>query len=119
MPWGHPAAQMREYILALRAIWASWNEGRPLSFRGEYYRHTLMTAIRLHELSVTRDEQRWAATGDLIDDEVLSAFAVIGPPQEATAELKRRYGDVVDRVTVPMAAGMPADRVRDLLASLR
>jgi probable F420-dependent oxidoreductase len=236
MPWGRPAAQMREYILALRAIWASWNEGRPLSFRGEYYRHTLMTAMfcpepnpygpprvflaavgtamtrvagevadglvvhpftterylrevtlpslaeglaragrsrdavqvtcpgfvllddgspgfadrvtavrrqiafygstpayrpvlalhgwgsladRLHELSVTRDEQRWAAMGDLIDDKVLSAFAVIGPPQEAAAEVKRRYGDVVDRVTIPMAAGMPADQVRDLLASLR
>ena len=41
--------------------------------------------------------------------------AVLG----SDAELKRRYGDVVDRVTVPMAAGMPADRVRDLLASLR
>jgi hypothetical protein len=24
---------------------AGWNEGRPLSFEGEYYRHTLMTAM--------------------------------------------------------------------------
>ena len=24
MPWSHPAARMREYILAMRAIWASW-----------------------------------------------------------------------------------------------
>ena len=32
MPWGKPAAQMREYILALRAIWASWDDGRPLDF---------------------------------------------------------------------------------------
>lgn len=45
MPWGRPAPQMREYILALRAIWASWNEGRPLDVQGEYYRHTLMTAM--------------------------------------------------------------------------
>ena len=45
MPWGKPAPQMREYILALRAIWASWNEGRPLDVQGEYYRHTLMTAM--------------------------------------------------------------------------
>ncbi len=43
MPWSHPAARMREYILALRAIWASWNEGAELRFRGEFYRHTLMT----------------------------------------------------------------------------
>ena len=34
---------MREYILALRAIWSSWNDGSQLSFRGEFYRHTLMT----------------------------------------------------------------------------
>src|ERR1700744_6574837 len=45
MPWGRPAPQMREYILALRAIWSSWNEGAPLDFQGEYYQHTLMTAL--------------------------------------------------------------------------
>jgi probable F420-dependent oxidoreductase len=27
MPWSHPAARMREYVAALRAIWASWNDG--------------------------------------------------------------------------------------------
>jgi probable F420-dependent oxidoreductase len=43
MPWSHPAPRMREYILALRAIWSCWNEGTPLSFRGDFYRHTLMT----------------------------------------------------------------------------
>lgn len=43
MPWSHPAARMRELILAMRAIWASWNEGEKLDFRGEFYRHTLMT----------------------------------------------------------------------------
>src|SRR5580700_5352016 len=42
MPWSHPAPRMREYILALRAIWACWNDGTKLSFRGEYYTHTLM-----------------------------------------------------------------------------
>jgi probable F420-dependent oxidoreductase len=43
MPWSHPAARMRELILAMRAIWACWNDGDKLDFRGEYYRHTLMT----------------------------------------------------------------------------
>ncbi len=43
MPWSHPAARMRELILAMRAIWASWNDGDKLDFRGEFYRHTLMT----------------------------------------------------------------------------
>lgn len=44
MPWSHPAPRMRELILAMRAIWARWQDGTPLDFRGEFYTHTLMTA---------------------------------------------------------------------------
>lgn len=43
MPWAHPVAQMREFVLAMRAIWRSWHEGEKLDFEGEYYTHTLMT----------------------------------------------------------------------------
>ena len=43
MQWGAPAAQMKELVLAMRAIWANWYEGEPLEFVGKYYRHTLMT----------------------------------------------------------------------------
>jgi probable F420-dependent oxidoreductase len=43
MPWSEPAKRMREFILAMRAIWACWNDGDTLDFRGEFYRHTLMT----------------------------------------------------------------------------
>ena len=43
MPWSRPADRMREYIRAVRAIWATWNEGEPLRFTGEFYTHTLMT----------------------------------------------------------------------------
>jgi probable F420-dependent oxidoreductase len=42
MPWSHPAPRMREYVGALRAIWASWNDGTKLDFRGDFYTHTLM-----------------------------------------------------------------------------
>jgi probable F420-dependent oxidoreductase len=45
MPWSHPAPRMRELILAIRAIWDSWSDGGRLAFRGEYYRHTLMTPM--------------------------------------------------------------------------
>lgn len=38
-----PVARMTELIAALRAIFASWNSGERLDFRGDYYRHTLMT----------------------------------------------------------------------------
>src|SRR5688500_11757154 len=43
MPWSSPAARMREMILAIRAIWASWNDGTKLDFQGDFYTHTLMT----------------------------------------------------------------------------
>uniref|UniRef100_UPI003F996183 TIGR03617 family F420-dependent LLM class oxidoreductase n=1 Tax=Mycobacterium sp. TaxID=1785 RepID=UPI003F996183 len=39
----HPVARMTELIAALRAIFEAWNSGGRLNFRGEYYRHTLMT----------------------------------------------------------------------------
>ncbi|MFI5717522.1 TIGR03617 family F420-dependent LLM class oxidoreductase [Nocardia sp. NPDC051750] len=39
----HPVARMKEMVGALRAIFAAWNDGARLDFRGEYYRHTLMT----------------------------------------------------------------------------
>lgn len=45
MPWSHPAARMREMILAMRAIWANWYDGVPLNFRGQFYSHTLMTPV--------------------------------------------------------------------------
>ena len=41
--WTKPVARMREMVLALRAIWRCWNENEKLDFRGEFYRHTLMT----------------------------------------------------------------------------
>jgi probable F420-dependent oxidoreductase len=43
MPWSHPAARMREFVSAMRAIWSSWQDGTKLDFRGEFYSHTLMT----------------------------------------------------------------------------
>ena len=43
MPWSKPAARMREYVLAMRAIWNAWHNGEKLDFKGEFYTHTLMT----------------------------------------------------------------------------
>ena len=40
--WSRPAARMREYVLALHAIWDAWETGGELAFEGELYRHTLM-----------------------------------------------------------------------------
>ncbi len=38
-----PVQRMRDLIGALRAVFATWQTGDRLDFRGEFYRHTLMT----------------------------------------------------------------------------
>jgi probable F420-dependent oxidoreductase len=45
MPWSHPVRRMREFILALRAIWSAWRDGTSLRFEGEFYTHKLMTPM--------------------------------------------------------------------------
>jgi probable F420-dependent oxidoreductase len=43
IPYAPPGPRMREYILALRAVWDSWQNGTKLNFQGDYYNLTLMT----------------------------------------------------------------------------
>ncbi|CAA9443123.1 MAG: F420-dependent oxidoreductase [uncultured Rubrobacteraceae bacterium] len=43
MPWDKPAPRLRDYILALRAIWHSFQTEGSLNYEGEFYKHTLMT----------------------------------------------------------------------------
>jgi len=210
MPWSHPAARMREYILALRAIWACWHDGAKLDFRGDFYSHTLMTpffnpgpnpygaprvllagvgqamtgvagevadgflchgftterylrevtlpaltrgradlagfevsgsplvvtgrteeemnearrgvreqiafygstpayrpVLERHgwgalsdELHALSRQGRWQQMGTLVDDQVLDAFAVTAEPGQVAAELLRRYGDIMTRMTL-------------------
>lgn len=44
MPWYKAAAQMREFIEAMQAIFSCWYDGERLAYEGEYYQHTLMPA---------------------------------------------------------------------------
>jgi probable F420-dependent oxidoreductase len=45
MPWSHPVARMREFVIALQAIWSAWKDGTRLRFEGEFYTHKLMTPM--------------------------------------------------------------------------
>lgn len=40
--WDRPAARLRDYALALRAIWATFQQNEPLRYEGEFYRLSLM-----------------------------------------------------------------------------
>ena len=51
------------------------------------------------ELNAMSKEGRWVEMANLVDDEVLDAFAVVAEPERVAAELKRRFDDVVDRVS--------------------
>ena len=41
--WDRPVPRLRDYILALRAIWGSFQNSSPLAFEGDFYRFSLMT----------------------------------------------------------------------------
>ena len=216
MEWSHPAPRMREFVLAMRAIWDCWLNGSKLDFRGDYYTHTLMTPFftpdkadlagfgppkvflagvgelmtevagevcdgflchgfttekYLREVTLpalargrakagktmegfeivgpsfvvtganeaemeaakagTRQQiafygstpaykgvldahgwgglqdqlnglskqGKWVEMGNLIDDEILNTFAVVGEPEQIAPELHRRYGDVIERIS--------------------
>ena len=40
--WSKPARRMREIVLAIRAIWDTWEGNAELKFKGEFYTHTIM-----------------------------------------------------------------------------
>jgi probable F420-dependent oxidoreductase len=236
MPWSSPAPRMREHISALRAVWAAWNDGAKLDFRGDFYTHTLMTPFfspppapggapkvflaavgegmtrvagevadgllahaftterylrevtlplvgtglektgrtradftvshllltatgrteeemaraiegtrrqiafygstpayrgvlelhgwgelgdELNELSRSRREDKWEAMGTLVDDEVLNTFAVVAEPDRVAAEIRRRYADLVDRVSFYTAYDIDGSIWEPIVTDLR
>jgi probable F420-dependent oxidoreductase len=233
MEWSKPAARMREFVLAVRAIWDTWATGAPLDFQGDFYTHTLMSpffnpgpnphgnpevwvagvgplmteaagevadGILCHGFStekfmrevtipalergrakagetlegfgitapsfvVARDTEEeiaegmefvrgqiafygstpayrpvlevhgwgelqdelnaktkrgeWDTLATLIDDEVLHTFAVIGTPEDAVAEVQRRFGDMATRITITMPDTYDAERWTGIFQSLR
>ncbi len=233
MPWSHPAARMREFVAAMRAIWSSWQDGTKLDFRGDFYSHTLMTTffnpgpnefgapkvflaavgekmtevagqvcdgvlihgftteryvrevtmpaiarglaeagrdrasfevsgplfvvtgtteeelaaakvgtrrqiafygstpaykgvLDLHgwgdlqgELNALSKQGKWAEMGDAIDDEMLNTFAVVAEPEGVATELKRRYSDLVDRISFYAPYNAAPERWAAVLADLK
>jgi probable F420-dependent oxidoreductase len=233
MPWSKPAARMREFVLAIRAIWDTWGTGAKLDFRGDFYTHTLMApffnpgpnphgnpkimvaavgplmtetagevadgilvhgfsterylreatlpalergfakagrsregfeitapafvvardteeeiaegvkfikqqiafygstpayrpVLELHgwgelqeELNAMTKRGEWDSLAELIDDEMVAAFAVVDTPEAAVAEVKRRYGDVATRITLTLPEDRDEERWRGLFEALR
>ena len=233
MPWSHPAPRMRELILAIRAIWNTWETGEPLAFRGEFYTHTLMTpffdpgpnpygnpkvllaavgelmtevagevgdgflvhgfsterylrevslpalergaakagktrmdltvsypgfvvtgpdeesmeaaakgvreqiafygstpayrpVLELHgwgdlqpELNTLSKRGAWVQMGELINDDILNAFAVVAPLDQVATEVRKRFEDVIDRFSFYAPYKVPEDQWKGVLAGFR
>ena len=52
----------------------------------------------MHALSRTDDPDKWDTMGDIIDDDVLATFAVVGAPRVIAETIISRFDDVMDRL---------------------
>lgn len=59
----------------------------------------------------------WDRMPELISDEMLETFAVVGEPRQVASEIRRRYGHLVDRLTLENT--LPDDRIAEQLLILR
>ena len=71
------------------------------------------------ELKAMTKRGEWDRMAELIDDEMVQTFAVVGTPEEAVAEIKRRYGDIATRITLQLPAERDEERWRGLFDELR
>jgi hypothetical protein len=55
---------------------------------------------------------------DLVDDDVLAAFAVTGAPEELGPRVRERFGDLVDRFSVYASYPSSLDLWDPLVADL-
>jgi hypothetical protein len=70
------------------------------------------------ELNLLSKQGRWKEMGDLIDDSMLDAFAVVAEPDQVAAKLRQRYTGLVDRVAVGFNF-VARDKRKDLVRALQ
>src|SRR5437763_11771205 len=71
------------------------------------------------DLNRLSKEGKWVEMGDLVDDEILTTFAVVGEPEEIPALLLGRYGDIVDRLSFYAPYQSDPERWSKVLAGFR
>lgn len=117
MPWDHPAPRMRELILAMRAIWACWNDGSELSFEGEFYTHTLMTPFFQPDPSPFGPPRVFLAgvgpkmtevAGEVADGLLAHGFTTASYLEAVTLPALRRGAERAGRPRADVAISLPA-----------
>jgi len=71
------------------------------------------------ELNSLSKEGKWVEMGDLVDDEILDAFAVVGEPEQIAEEMKQRFGDIVQRLSFYAPYQSDAPRWRKVFEDLK
>jgi probable F420-dependent oxidoreductase len=116
-PWpDKPAARMREYIQALHAIWACWNDGADLAFEGEHYTHTLMTPF-FAPAPVEQRPRVWLAAvgpgmtrvaGEVADGLLCHGFTTADYLRDTTLPALAEGRDRADRPAAAVEVSLPA-----------
>ncbi len=136
MPWSHPAARMREMVLAIHAIWDCWQGEAKLDFRGDFYSHTLMTPFfnpgpnphgkpRIFLAAV--GEMMMEVTGEVADGWISHAFTTPAYMHDvavpAMARGAAKAGRSIDEIEVSIPAfivtGTDEDEMHKAAASTR
>ena len=71
------------------------------------------------ELNTLSKQGRWVEMGELVDDELLHTFAVVGEPEQIAGAIHDRYGDVISRISFYAPYRSDPERWRRVLADLR
>jgi probable F420-dependent oxidoreductase len=71
------------------------------------------------ELNALSKQGKWVEMGELIDDEILETYAVVGEPEQVAPELLKRYGDCITRISFYTPYKSDPDRWRGVMATLQ
>jgi probable F420-dependent oxidoreductase len=126
---------MREFVLALRAIWDSWRTGARLNFEGKHYTHTLMSPFWAPKPHEHRIPIHLAAVGpkmvemaaEVADGIILHAFTnrvyleeVIYPAiQRGLEKAGRTWDDIELSLPMFMAMGDSDEEVEERRGQVR
>jgi probable F420-dependent oxidoreductase len=126
VPWEAPAPRLRELVEALRHIWGAFQGEHPLRFRGEYYRHDLITPFfdpgpidhpppPIYLAAVTPTMYRLA--GEIADGVHVHVFHTVRYLREvALPALGPRRGEMTLASGIFVVIGGDADAVRMQIA---
>jgi probable F420-dependent oxidoreductase len=71
------------------------------------------------ELNTLSKRGEWKKMGEMIDDEMIEAFAVVAPLDEVPAQVLSRFGDVVDRFSFYAPYRVEPEQWRAVLAGFK